>query len=156
MASRLYVSFWDLCLDNLPLGQFERRVIDAHDATQMIRAACVDKTLLCVSKDDLLAPYRKKERQRHEELCTALRASHDCPLRLEDFLTTFDDEGTSVQSITPLEAAELQPGDRLLVVTCSYRLADQTGRDAALEDRFVLAADSVGFHLIAALSFQCT
>ena len=87
MANRLYVSFWDLCLDNLPQGRFECRVIGAGDASQMIRAAHTDKTLLCVSKDDLLAPYRTKKRRRHEELCALLRASYDCPLRFENFLT---------------------------------------------------------------------
>ena len=152
MANRLYVSFWDLCLDNLPQGRFEHRVIGAGDASQMIRAARVDKTLLCVSKDDLLAPYRTKERRRHEELCAVLRASYDCSLRFEDFLNTFDDEETALESITPLQVAELKPGDRLLVVTCSYQLADKSKRNSDLEDCFVLAADSVGFHLIAALS----
>jgi hypothetical protein len=29
MANRLYVSFWDLCVDNLPQGRFERRMIGA-------------------------------------------------------------------------------------------------------------------------------
>jgi len=91
MVNLLYFSFWDLCLDSLLQGRFERRVIGAGDASQMIRAAYTDKTLLCVSKDDLLAPYRTKERRRHEELCAVLRASYDCPLRFEDFLTTFDE-----------------------------------------------------------------
>ena len=43
MVNRLYVSFWDLCLNNLPQGRFEHRVIAAGDASQMIRAAHVDK-----------------------------------------------------------------------------------------------------------------
>src|SRR5215472_7100319 len=128
MVNRLYVSFWGLCLDNLPQGRFERRVIGAGDASQMVRAAHTDKTLLCVSKDDLLAPYRTRERRRHEELCAVLRASYACPLGLEDFLTTFDDEETAVESITPLQVAELKPGDRLLVVTCNYELAYKTKR----------------------------
>jgi hypothetical protein len=152
MASHLYVSFWDLCLDNLPEGRFEHRVIGASEASAMIRGARTDKTLLCVSKDDLLAPYRTNERRRHEELCMVLGASYGCPLRLEDFLTTFEDEETAVQSITPLQVAELQSGDRLLVVTCDYQFADKTEERVAVEDRFVLAAASVGFHLIAALS----
>jgi len=80
MANRLYVSFWDLCLDNLPQGRFECRVIGAGDASQVIRAAHTDKTLLCVIKDDLLAPYGTKKRRRHEELCAVLRASYDCLL----------------------------------------------------------------------------
>jgi hypothetical protein len=152
MVNRLYVSFWDLCLDNLPQGRFECRVIGAGDASQVIRAAHTDKTLLCVSKGDLLAPYRTKERRRHEALCAVLRTNYDCPLRFEDFLTTFDDEETAVESITPLEVAELKPGDRLLIVTCNYQLAHKTKRNGDLEDCFVLAADTVGFHLIAALS----
>jgi hypothetical protein len=152
VVNRLYVSFWDLCLDNLPQGRFEHGVIRAGDASQMIRAAHVDKTLLCVSKDHLLAPYRTKERRRHEELCAVLRASYDCPLRFEDFLSTFDDEETAVESITPLEVAELKPGDRLLIVTCNYQLAEKAEHKENLDDRFVLAADSVGFHLIVALS----
>jgi hypothetical protein len=151
MVNRLYVSFWDLCLDNLPQGRFERRVLGACDASRMIGTAHVDKTLLCVSKDDLLAPYRTKERRRHEELCAVLRASYDCPLRFEDFLPTFDDEETVVESITPLQVAELKSGERLLVATCNYQLADKTKRNGDLEDCFVLAADSVGFHLIEAL-----
>lgn len=81
-----------------------------------------------------------------------LRARYDCPLRFEDFLTTFDDEETAIESIMPLQVAELKPGDRLLVVTCHYQLADKTKRNGELEDCFVLAADSVGFHLIAALT----
>jgi hypothetical protein len=44
MANRLYVSFWDLCLDNLPQGRFERGMIGAGDASQMVRAAHADKT----------------------------------------------------------------------------------------------------------------
>ena len=152
MANRLYVSFWDLCLDNLPQGRFERRMIGAGDASQMIRAAHTDKTLLCVSKDDLLAPYRTKERRCHEELCAVLRASYDCPLRFDDFLTAFDDEEAAVESITPLQVAELKPGDCLLIVTCNYQLADKAKRNGDLEDYFVLAAESVGFHLIGALS----
>jgi len=152
MVERLYVSFWDLCLDNLPQGRFERGVIGADDASQMIRAAHTDKTLLCVSKDDLLAPYRTKERRRHEALCAVLRASYDCPLCFEDFLTTFDGEETAVESIAPLQVAELKPKDRLLVVTCNYELADKTKRNGDLEDCFVLTEDSVGFHLIGALS----
>jgi hypothetical protein len=152
MVNRLYVSFWDLCLNNLPQGRFEHRVIGAGEASQMIHGAHVDKTLLCVSKADLLAPYRTKERCRHEELCAVLRASYDCPLRFEDFHTTFGGEETGVESIIPLEVAELKAGGRLLVVTCNYQLADKTKRSGDLEDCFVLAADSVGFHLIGALS----
>jgi hypothetical protein len=61
-----------------------------------------------VIKDDLLAPYRTKERRRREELCTALHTGYACPLRFEDFLSTFDDKETVVQSITPLQRKDLR------------------------------------------------
>jgi len=88
MGGRVYLSFRDLCIGNLPCGRFEHRVIEAADARAMINAARADNTLLCVTKDDLLAPYRTKERKSHGELCTLLSASYDCPLSLEDFLTS--------------------------------------------------------------------
>ena len=149
MANRLYVSFWDLCLDNLPQGRFERRMIGAGDASQMIRAAHAHKSLLCVSKDDLLAPYRAKKRRRPEALYAVLRASYNYPLRFEDFLTASDDQETAAESIAPLRVAELKPGDRLLVVTCNYQLADNAKRNGDFEDCFALGADAVGFHLLA-------
>jgi hypothetical protein len=58
MTAHLYLSFWHLCLDNLPQGQFERGVTSTDDARTMICNARTDRNLLCVSKDDLLAPYR--------------------------------------------------------------------------------------------------
>jgi hypothetical protein len=64
---------------------------------------------------------------------------------------TFEDEKPAVQSITPLQIAELQPGERLLVVTCSYRLANSVERDADPEEPFVLTDDSLAFHPITAL-----
>ena len=154
MTAHLYLSLWHLCLDNLPQGRFERGVISADDARTMIRDARTDKTVLCVSRDDLLAPYRTRERRRHEELCELLRIRYNFDIRFEDFLTTFDDDGASVQSIMPLEAVELRPEERLLIVTCNYRLIDKTDDHVDLEDRFSLAADSVGFHLITALPPQ--
>jgi hypothetical protein len=150
MSTHLYLSFWHLCLENLPQGQFERSSISADDAGTMIRDARTDKTLMCVSRDDLLAPYRAKERRRHEELCEILRTRYNFDIRFEDFLTTFDD-GASVQSILPLEIVELRPKACLLIVTCNYRLIDKTDDHVDFEHRFALAADSVSFHLITAL-----
>jgi hypothetical protein len=152
VAGHLYVSFWHLSIDNLPQGHFEHREISAGDAGAMIRAARADKTLLCVSDDDLLAPYRTTEHRRHEELCALLRARYDCPLRFEDFLTAFDDE--EGYSIMPLQVAELQGADRLLVVTCNYEFARTTENKISLEERFALAEDSVEFHLISATGGQ--
>jgi hypothetical protein len=129
-------------------------VISADDARTMIRNARTDRTLLCVSRDDLLAPYQAKERRRLEELCELLRIRYNFDIRFEDFLTTFDDDGASVQSIMPLDIVELRPKERLLIVTCNYRLIDKTDDHVDLEDGFALTADSVGFHLVTALPPQ--
>jgi len=80
-----------------------------------------------------------------------LRANYHCSLGFEDFLTAFDGDGSDVVSITPLQLAELKPGDSLLIVTCNYRIADDTGSTSDPQDRFVLAEDSVAFNLISAL-----
>jgi hypothetical protein len=153
--SRVFLSFWDLCLDNIPEGRFERRVIPAVDAETIVRTARVAKTLLCVSNHDLLAPYRVRERRRHEELCAVLRANYQWSLSLEDFFSAFDDgEPSDVVSIMPLQLAALTPGDSLLIVTCNYRIADKSESASDPEDRFVLAEDSVAFNLITALSSQ--
>ena len=112
--------------DNLPQGRFERRVVAAIDAEAMIQAARASDTLLCVSKDDLLAPYRARERRRHEELCAVLRANYHWSLGFEDFLSAFDGDGSNVVSITPLQLAELNQDDSLLIVTkvaCAFMMA---------------------------------
>lgn len=151
MSHRLYLSFWDICLDNLPCGTFEHITIAASEASALIHTARASTRLRCVSKDDLLAPYRERERRHHEELCAVLRSHHDFPLQFDDFLLNFDGEDSEAQSIAPLELAELHPGERLLVVTCAYRLADRAERDVGPEHRFLLADDSIAFHLITAL-----
>jgi hypothetical protein len=157
MSGRVFLSFWDLCLDNLPEGRFERRVIAAVDAEAVILTARATNTLSCVSNDDLLAPYRARERRRHEELCAVLRANYHWSLGLEDFLSAFDGgERSHVVSVTPLQLAALRAGDSLLIVTCNYRIADNSGSTSDPEDRCVLAEDSVAFNLITALFPQET
>ncbi|MGH8134564.1 MAG: hypothetical protein ACRETG_09230 [Steroidobacteraceae bacterium] len=150
MVGRLFLSFWDICLENLPLGTFEHRAISAPEAREVIQSSRATKTLQCVTNDDLLAPYRQRERRRHQALCDLLRRNYDLPLDLDDFLITLDEE-PAVQSIAPLQLAELQPGQRLLIVRCDYQLADGGKEKADPEDWFVLAQDSVAFHLIIAL-----
>ena len=150
MTSRLILSFWDVCLDNLPQGSLERSMVTAAEASAMIRAARADAALLCVSNDDLLASYRKRQRRRQAELCALLQNAYDIPLRFEDFMSSFADQGVTRQSVTPLQLACLQPGERMLVVTCDYVFA-QGNETGDLEERLAIAEDSVCFNLITAL-----
>jgi hypothetical protein len=86
-----------------------------------------------------------------------LRANYHWSLGLEDFVSAFDGgERSHVVSVTPLQLAELRPGDSLLIVTCNYRIADNSGSTSDPEDRCVLAEDSVAFNLITALFPQET
>lgn len=73
MQSRLYVSFWDLELSNLPVGSFRRRVLPPAEARGLILAARASGLLLCVAKEDLGAPYGERAREKHRQLCEALR-----------------------------------------------------------------------------------
>jgi hypothetical protein len=45
MASHLYVSFWDLCLGNLPEGRLEHRVIGASEGSAMIRGTRTEQSV---------------------------------------------------------------------------------------------------------------
>jgi hypothetical protein len=85
MQPRLYVSFWDIELSNLPVGSFRRRVLSTAEARSVIRSARASGTLLCVAKEDLGAPYCEEARERHRELCAALREYVDIEIELKDF-----------------------------------------------------------------------
>lgn len=153
VTSRLFLSFWDLCLDNLPEGRFERRTLSAADARAMIRTPRENNTLRCVSDDDLIAPYRQTQRRNHEALCAVLHKTFDIPLCLEDFLSSLSEHEGAIQTVTPPQLARLTPGDCLRVVTCAYILT-QSNETVDLEDRFVLDEDSVRFDLIEALETE--
>lgn len=152
MASTLLVSLWDLCIENLPLGRFERREVSAVSASAMIRAARATGRLVCVCSIDLLAPYHARERRRHEDLCAMLHTRHDVPLSLEDFFSAAEDEGRNIMHTTPLEAAELHNGDCLLVVSCNNQLKDTRHETDRVDDRFTIAEDSLSFDIIEALA----
>ncbi len=78
-----------------------------------------------------------------------LAVRYDCPLVLADFLITSDNDGVEVQSVASLEFVELQPEDRLMIVTCDYQLAEKREALSDIKSLFILAADSLSFHLIA-------
>jgi len=85
MAPRLCVSFWNIDLSNFPVGSFRRRALPTEEARRLIHAARVLGSLLCVAKEDLGAPYGERAREKHRELCAALREHADIEIELEDF-----------------------------------------------------------------------
>lgn len=144
MTVRLFVSFWDVCLENLPVGRFERRQVTALEAKALIGNARVAQALCCTSKDDLFAPYEADALRKHEQLCAALASYYGLELSMRDFLLRHEDNTSTVM---PLSLVQLSPGDCLLVIGCGYTLADGPGR---LDDRFDIAEDSLTFDLIEA------
>src|SRR3954453_6378383 len=104
----LFVSFHDICLDNLPEGVFRRYRLTPDTARSRIEHARQKDSLVCVSGEDLFAPYRVRELQNDEELCRLLSSQFGIGLSLADFIGGED-------SLIPLEVARVSDGDRLLV-----------------------------------------
>ena len=143
----LVLSFWDICLDNLPEGTFSHRCIPAHEAKSLITHARQANQLLCVSNDDLLAPYKKKEAQRHKQLCAVLGEQFGIELSIRDFVTSSEHDGEPLYSITPLQCVQLGAEDRLVVVTCDYTVSKEQGESILNPS---IAPDTITFHLIEA------
>ena len=101
--------------------------------------------LLCVSKDNVLAPYRMRERENHNALRRALKKHFGISLAFRDFTGSSKSSEGTMYSITPLQCVQVEGGNRLLVVTCAYTLDKREKRNRL---SFSIAPDSIEFHLI--------
>jgi len=148
--SRLYVSFWHISLGNLPQGSFRRRGITADTARAWIDNARAAGELRCVCKEDILAPYGKDARDRHQALCDVLRVHFGITLSLPDFCINDADENGALFFINALDFACVDADNALMVVTCGYSLPEQDGeRKGKL--RFKVEPSSVKFDVIECL-----
>lgn len=143
---RLYVSFWDISLSNFPAGTFQKRDLTGVEAKALIDSHLGSDSLLCVSKEDLNAPYNSREKSKHDDLRAALLSAHGIDLTFEQFNTEDTDGDQPCRHITPLEFASISEASSLLVVTCSYTLDTQSKDDAGYP-AFSVAPDSIEFHL---------
>ena len=82
---RLFLSFWNIALENLPEGDFRHRQIQADYARQRINEAQAAGGLQCVSADDLIAPFRKRELEKHQEFCDVLASQFGIAFSLKGF-----------------------------------------------------------------------
>ena len=57
---KLFLTFWKINLDNLPVGTFVQRRLIPDEARLLIEQARQQDSFLCVSSDDLLAPYKER------------------------------------------------------------------------------------------------
>lgn len=142
---KLYISFWNLCLENLPIGKVTHNCIEPGYAQLCIEQARKDSMLLCVTDIDLLAPYRQDDRERYEALCAALKARFSIDLSLDDFLPGHEEGGQTIYAPIPLNCVTLRPRDKLLVITCAYTLADERKKGDFI---FKLTHDTLEFHMI--------
>ncbi|GJQ57409.1 MAG: hypothetical protein D8M57_19695 [Candidatus Scalindua sp. AMX11] len=134
IGSTLFITFWNICLDNLPQGQFSHRTITTDEARRMIREA--EDRVVCVSNDDLCAPYKTKEAGRYSELCKLLTNTYDILISFNDFIHG--------DTILPLQCVEIKDGNRLMVINCHYSMPEIRDRDLISH----IVADSVTFHII--------
>jgi hypothetical protein len=141
---RLLLSFWNICLDNLPEGSFYRRQLQPDEAKTLIHEAQQAKRLTCVSQDDLLAPHHERARSNHQALCGVLGEHSGIMLSLEDFCSKHDEDGDALYFTRALSLVQVTGQDSLLVITCNYMLDESTKE----LPRFTVALDSVTFHLI--------
>jgi hypothetical protein len=145
--NRLFVSFWHISLDNLPEGTFRRRRMTADAAKLCIEQARAAAALLGLTNDDLLAPYGKDKRDKHEELCGVLRTEFGIELSLRDFCSVEIDADGNLYFINPLSCAKITEDSPLMVVTCCYSLPtfEPAGEDKLV---FMIEPASVEFHII--------
>lgn len=145
VKGKLFVSFWHIVLENLPLGAFVHRCLTAEDARLMIEEARRERRLCCASQDDLVAPYKKAALQNHRQLCAVMSAHFGIAIAADDFLSEIDEDGERLYSIVPLQCVEVRNEHKLIVVTCCYTLPESDKRSKPLD--FAIAPDSVEFHL---------
>jgi len=144
---RLFVSFWNVCLTNLPEGLFTRRRFTPQEARLAIEQAREGKALLCVTANDLVAPYHERERKNHEELCQVLGERYGIELSLRDFVSKAEDDPEGIYCINPLDCVKVAGLNRLLVVTCLYMPGE---RSSAEHPSFRIDPATIEFHVITA------
>jgi len=148
---RLFVSFWTLCLENLPEGGFTRRRIAVDEARAAVEPAREAGRLLCVSDTDLMAPYHARERDKHAQLCRALAEHCGLAISMEEFCgkSDEDEDGEALYFINPLDCVRVEGLDRLMIVTCAYEFPRSEAIEKDLD--FEIVVDSITFDMIEAV-----
>ena len=141
----LCLSFWNIGLSNFSLGRFIHSRLTPEKASDMVRDAQSAKRLLCVSDEDLFAPYRKRELRHHEEMCKLLNRQFNLSIRIDDFATQ-DEECCTIR---PLSLFQIDHDLKIMVINCAYTAGDkQVIGD--IGPNFQIAPDTIEFHLFRA------
>lgn len=145
MTEKLFLSFWALSLENLPVGQFIHRVLDVAEAKHLIDQAQQHNKLICVSAEDLLAPYNQRNLDDHKMLCQILQQHFRIEIKARDFCSSSQVDGEALFTTTPLQVVQISSVANLMVVNCCYSLPESRSPG---RPNFQIAPDSVEFHLI--------
>jgi hypothetical protein len=144
----LFLSFWNIGLENIPEGALLHRLLAPADAKAAIDAARASGNLRCASDEELFAPELEHERLQHEELCRVLTRHYGIALTLDDFCDEDEIDGDRVSILRPLVLADFEAPHRLLVVDCSYV---PVRRESTRPLQLDLDPESVTFHLFETL-----
>jgi hypothetical protein len=131
---RLFLTFWHICLENLPAGNFSMRNLSKKAAQKLIATAQKSDRLLCVTMDDILAPWHEHELKRHKELCQEL-SLYNIQIKLGDF--------SGENCINPLNCIRIEGKNKLLIVSCHYRIKNNDKNYT-----LTIAPDTISFSLI--------
>jgi hypothetical protein len=142
---KLFLTFWKINLDNLPVGTFVQRRLMPDEARLLIEQARQQDSFLCVSSDDLLASYKERKATQHKDLCEVLRRDFEIPLSINEFFGELEHEGKSLHTTNPLNCVQVCDNAQLMVVTCAYAMLDRSDNSGAMD--FTIAPDSVEFRL---------
>jgi len=104
---------------------------------------------LISTDDDLLAPYRKHERDNHEALCRTLKLHWSIDLSFNDFCSNSGNDAHPLYTVNPLNCVQVRDQDVLLIVTCDFALGNNAKAPA-----FELSPESLAFHLIETASSE--
>jgi hypothetical protein len=135
----------------LPEGAFTRRSLTPDESRLAVEQAREQGTLIGLSDDDLLAPYKRRERDNHDALRQVLSQHHGITLSLDDFCHTGEDEGQTYPICNSLNVVQMQECDRLLVVTCWYVPTHNTPDEPFISN---IDPTSVTFDLIEPLATE--
>jgi hypothetical protein len=149
----LLVSFWDVGLDNLPIGTIHHSIISPETAREEVLKTRNQGKVICVSQEDLSAPYKKDSLEKYKHLCTILQEEFNIKIAIKEFFSEIKDESGDRLFLhsNPLDLYRIGENQQLLVVSCSFTNFSLNRNDGITCE---VAKDSVSFHLFKSLPIE--
>lgn len=137
----VYLSFWDICLENFPTGIISHTILSPEEAKNLIARAKKDKQLFYV----VSPPYQNDGPSCVQQLCNVLRRHYDIKISPKDFLHKWGTGKKIEMHPFPLNGVTIKEKDQLLVVSNNFTLDEEhKGND---KPHFGIVTESIKFHL---------